>query len=78
MPRCVGPVFSVTGYLVWNAASQCHEIILDDDTTQTVIFPRSGLIRRWRIGQGRKGRITATGRLWGDWDMLVDEVRRVG
>lgn len=77
MTRTKGPVFSVTGYLVWNYVDQCHEIILDDDQTQTVVFPRNDFLTRWRIEQWRKCSITATGPLLGDWDMLVTKVRKV-
>lgn len=77
MPRTKGPVFSVTGYLVWNYFAQCYEIILDDDQTQPVVFRNNGFLMRWRIKQWRKYRITATGHLWGDWDMLVMKVRKV-
>lgn len=78
MPRCLGPVFSVTGYLVWNAASQCFEVILDDDQTQTVVFRQTGLCRRWLVWRYFGRRVTVTGHLWGDWDMLAMKVRRVG
>lgn len=77
MPRTKGPVFSVTGHLVWNAVAQCYEIILDDDQAQPVVFRDNGFLMRWRIKQWRKYRVTATGWLWGDWDMLVMKVRRV-
>lgn len=78
MPRTKGPVFSVTGYLAWNYFAQCYEIILDDDQTQPVVFRNNGFLMRWRIKQWRKYRITATGALWGEWDMLVIKVRRAG